>query len=74
MGHFEETTADEAFHVSSWSLEVRERPLKTPRVEIVNVGQVHFSFNARLIAGREFGQVKFRSKFLDFVLQEIPIP
>ena len=29
MGHFEETTADEAFHVSSWSQEVKERTLKT---------------------------------------------
>ena len=29
MGHFEETTADEAFHVSGWSLEVKERTLKT---------------------------------------------
>ena len=52
MGHFEGTTADVAFHVSSWSLEVKERTLKTlaaydRRVEIVNVGQVHFPFNAR---------------------------
>ena len=47
MGHFEETAADEAFHVSSLSLEVKEQTLKTLWVEIVNVGQVHFPFNAR---------------------------
>ena len=29
MGRFEETTADEAFHISSWSLEDKERTLKT---------------------------------------------
>ena len=29
MGHFQETTVDEAFLVSSWFLEVKEQTLKT---------------------------------------------